>query len=110
MVVWPLRPVPVGLLVPVVALWGGAAFWNSPAVRVRLHLLAGPASGQALAMNTSGTYLGVATGGAVGGMVLSAGGLGFLPAVSGAAGLLALALFALAAWAPAVHEGDRARS
>ncbi|MGK4906486.1 MFS transporter [Streptomyces albus] len=93
---WAVRPVPVAVLVPLVAVWGGAAFWNSPAVQARLHLLAGPVSAQALALNTSGTYLGVAVGGAVGGLVLEAGGPGSLPWVAGAAGLAALALFLLA--------------
>lgn len=36
---WPWRPVSLGMLLPVVV-WGGAAFWNSPAVQARLHLLA----------------------------------------------------------------------
>jgi DHA1 family purine base/nucleoside efflux pump-like MFS transporter len=72
---WPWRPVPVVLLVPVVAVWGGAAFWNSPAVQARLHLLAGPVATQALALNTSGTYLGVAAGGAIGGAGIVALGL-----------------------------------
>src|SRR5690606_32972399 len=34
----------------------GAAFWNSPAVQARLHLLTGPVATQALALTTSGTY------------------------------------------------------
>ncbi|MER7113053.1 MFS transporter [Saccharomonospora azurea] len=93
---WPWRPVPVVLLVPVVAVWGGAAFWNSPAVQARLHLLAGPVATQALALNTSGTYLGVAAGGAIGGAVLGAGGLAQLPVVAAAAGIVALGLFVAA--------------
>ncbi|WP_428815103.1 MFS transporter [Streptomyces albus subsp. chlorinus] len=94
---WAARPVQVALLLPVVAVWGGAAFWNSPAVQARLHLLAGPVAAQALAMNTSGTYLGVAVGGAAGGAVLEAAGPGPLPVVAGAAGIAALGLFLLAA-------------
>ncbi|MGW9479394.1 MFS transporter [Saccharomonospora azurea] len=93
---WPWRPVPVVLLVPVVAVWGGAAFWNSPAVQARLHLLAGPVATQALALNTAGTYLGVAAGGAIGGAVLGAGGLAQLPVVAAAAGIVALGLFVAA--------------
>ncbi|WP_433407421.1 MFS transporter [Saccharomonospora azurea] len=93
---WPWRPVPVVLLAPVVAVWGGAAFWNSPAVQARLHLLAGPVATQALALNTSGTYLGVAAGGAIGGAVLGAGGLAQLPVVAAAAGIVALGLFVAA--------------
>ncbi|GAA3826268.1 MFS transporter [Amycolatopsis tucumanensis] len=96
-VLWSLRPVPVWVLWPLVALWGGAAFWNSPAVQARLHRLAGEASAPALAMNTSGTYLGVAVGGAVGGGVIGLGGTGALPWSAAAAGLAALALFRLAA-------------
>lgn len=64
---WPLRPVPLVLVLAVVTVWGGAAFWNSPAVQARLHLLAGPVATQALALNISGTYIGVAIGGATGG-------------------------------------------
>ncbi|SKA38449.1 Predicted arabinose efflux permease, MFS family [Marinactinospora thermotolerans DSM 45154] len=96
-VLWPLRPIPMAVLVPLAVVWGGAAFWNSPAVQARLHLLAGPVSPQALALNTSGTYLGVAAGGAVGGLVIDAAGPGPLPAVSGVCGLVAVALFAFAA-------------
>lgn len=94
---WPLRPVPVVLLLGIVTVWGGAAFWNSPAVQARLHLLAGPVATQALALNTSGTYIGVAVGGGVGGAVLDAAGPGPLPTIAGAAGLIALGLFVTAA-------------
>lgn len=93
---WLWRPVPLVVLLPVVAVWGGAAFWNAPAVQARLHGLAGPAATQALALNTSGTYLGVAAGGAIGGGVLAADGLAHLPVVAAAAGLVALALFVAA--------------
>ncbi|TDB87301.1 MFS transporter [Actinomadura sp. 7K534] len=90
---WPLRPISVLPLVVIVTIWGGAAFWNSPAVQARLHDLAGPVATQALALNTSGTYIGVAIGGAVGGAVLDTAGPGLLPLISGMAGVVALALF-----------------
>lgn len=107
---WPLRPIPVLVLVLVSLVWSGAAFWNSPAVQARLHLLAGPVSAQALALNTSGTYLGVAVGGAVGGVVLSVMGPGGLPVVAGVAGVVAAGLFALAAAvAPARVDSATAR-
>ncbi len=93
---WPWRPVSLAVLLPVVAVWGGAAFWNSPAVQARLHMLSGPVATQALALNMSGTYLGVAAGGAVGGVVLGTGGLAQLPVVAAAAGLVALGLFVAA--------------
>ncbi|GGV37574.1 MFS transporter [Actinomadura cremea] len=94
---WPLRPVSLVPLLGIVTVWGGAAFWNSPAVQARLHLLAGPVATQALALNTSGTYIGVAVGGGVGGVVLDTAGPGPLPIASGTAGLIALALFITAA-------------
>ncbi|PSK98018.1 putative MFS family arabinose efflux permease [Murinocardiopsis flavida] len=105
---WPLRPVPIAVLVPIVAVWGAAAFWNSPAVQARLHLLAGHASAQALAVNTSGTYLGVAAGGAVGGVVLAHGGMALLPVVAGGAGLAAVGLFVLAASRTATPQPEDA--
>lgn len=73
-VLWPLRPVPLVLVLAIVTVWGGAAFWNFPAVQARLHLLAGPVATQALALNISGTYIGVAIGGATGGTILKTAG------------------------------------
>ncbi|MFE9659275.1 MFS transporter [Streptomyces sp. NPDC005955] len=93
---WFARPVPFSVLVVVGTIWGGMAFWNSPAIQARLYLLAGPVAAQALALNTSGTYLGVALGGAVGGVTLSGLGAGFLPVVAALLGLAALALLACA--------------
>src|SRR5262249_16075364 len=63
---WVRRPVSVVLLYPLMGLWGAAAFWYSPAVTARLAVLAGPNSTQALALNTSGNYLGAAASGAIG--------------------------------------------
>ncbi|MFI2211650.1 MFS transporter [Streptomyces sp. NPDC020141] len=93
---WFVRPVPFSVLVVVGTIWGGMAFWNSPAIQTRLYLLAGPAAAQALALNTSGTYLGVSLGGVLGGLTLSGPGAGLLPVVAAALGLGALALLALA--------------
>ncbi|MER7081928.1 Predicted arabinose efflux permease, MFS family [Saccharopolyspora kobensis] len=110
---WTVRPVPVLALLPVVALQGAAAFWISPAIQARLHQLAGPVSAQALAMNTSGTYLGAALGGVVGGLAIDTSGPGPLPVIAGAAGLVALGLLLLTARAPepgrkrADHRSDR---
>ncbi|GGK01923.1 MFS transporter [Streptomyces camponoticapitis] len=93
---WLARPVPFSVLVVVGTIWGGMAFWNSPAIQARLYLLAGPAAAQALALNTSSTYLGVSLGGAVGGLTLNSVGAGLLPAVAAVLGLSSLALLALA--------------
>lgn len=91
---WIARPAPLTLVLIVGTVSGGMSFWNAPAIQARLHHLAGPVSGQALALNTSGTYLGVSIGAAVGGSILSAGGVGILPLA--AAGFSAFALLLLA--------------
>ncbi|MDA3645566.1 MFS transporter [Saccharopolyspora indica] len=93
---WFVRPVPFAVLAAVGAIWGGMAFWNSPAIQARLHQLAGPVAAQALALNTSGTYLGVSLGGAVGGLTLSGPGAGVLPVVAAVLGLSSLILLSLA--------------
>ncbi|CAM3997225.1 MFS transporter [Nocardiopsis rhodophaea] len=95
-VLWFARPLALSLLLVVGTVWGGMAFWNSPAIQARLYLLAGPVAAQALALNTSATYLGVALGGAIGGMTLASLGAGFLPVVAGALGVSALVLLGLA--------------
>ncbi len=92
-VFWITRPSPLPAVLGVVTLWGGMAFWNSPAIQTRLHQLAGPVSGHALAINTSGTYLGVSMGAAAGGAVLTHGGPGLLPLT--AAGFATAALILL---------------
>src|SRR5699024_10539002 len=93
---WAARPAPLPRVLVVATLWGGMALWNSPAVQARLHHLARPVSGQALALNTSGTYLGVSIGAAVGGSILSAGGVGILPLTAAGFSAFALLLLALA--------------
>lgn len=93
---WAARPAPLWLVLIVATVWGGMAFWNSPAIQARLHHLAGPVSGQALALNTSGTYLGVSIGAAVGGLILSGVGPGGLPLIAAGFAVIALLLLALA--------------
>lgn len=93
---WSLRPAALPVVLVVTTLWGAMAFFNAPVIQARLHELAGPVSGQALALNTSGTYLGVAGGAAIGGVVISAAGPGALPPVAAAWALVAWGLVELA--------------
>ena len=93
---WVVRPVPFLLIVVIVAVWGGLAFWNAPAIQARLCMVAGSVAPQALALNTSGTYLGVSIGAAVGGVSLSAGGVGSLPLTAGGWGVVAVIMMAAA--------------
>jgi predicted MFS family arabinose efflux permease len=95
-VLWMFRPAPLPLVLVVATVWGGMAFWNSPAIQARLHYLAGPVSGQALALNTSGTYLGVSIGAATGGTVLATAGVSALPLTAAGFAIAALLLLALA--------------
>lgn len=97
---WAFRPVPIWLVLIVTTVWGGMAFWNSPAIQMRLHTLAGPLAGQALALNASGTYLGIAFGAAVGGVVLTEAGPGILPLAAAGFGLAALILLELVRRSP----------
>lgn len=92
---WTARPTPLPLVLVVATLWAGIAFGNSPAIQARLHHLAGPVSGQALALNTSGTYLGVSIGAATGGAILTTSGVGALPLAAAGFSIAALLLLAL---------------
>ncbi|WP_433604980.1 MFS transporter [Prescottella agglutinans] len=96
-------PAPILLVLVIGTVWGAASFWNSPAIQARIYMLAGPVAPQALALNTSGTYLGVAVGGALGGVTLASLGETALPAVAGVFGVCALVLL----WA-AARSVDRA--
>lgn len=58
----------------------------------RLATLSGPLAPQALALNTSGTYLGVSLGGLLGGRALTGWGSGALPPLAVACTVLALVL------------------
>ncbi|MFF8954984.1 MFS transporter [Streptomyces sp. NPDC014894] len=93
---WWLRPVPTALFLPLVALWGALAYLSSPAVQTRLHQVAGELTAQALALNTSFGYLGIALGGALGGVIVSQAGAGWLPVATAVTSLLALGLITLA--------------
>ncbi|GAA2243213.1 MFS transporter [Streptomyces amakusaensis] len=93
---WWLRPVPTALFLPLVALWGALAYLSSPAVQTRLHQVAGELTAQALALNTSFGYLGIAIGGALGGVIVSQAGPGWLPVATAVTSLLALGLITLA--------------
>lgn len=94
---WTTRPAPFGVVLVVTTAWGALAFWGTPAMQARLHALSGPVAPQALALNTSGAYLGVATGGAIGGVALTTLGPGGLPVVAAACGVVALVLIRRAA-------------
>ena len=93
---WTVRPAPLLAVLGIVTLWGAMAFWNSPAIQARLHHLAAPVSGHALALNTSGTYLGVSIGAAAGGAVLTRGGVGLLPLTAAGFATASLILLAIA--------------
>ena len=94
--IWLCRPVPMPVVLLVTAIWGGMAFWNSPAIQARLSAIAGSSAGQALALNTSGTYVGISCGAALGGLALADLGAGALPLIAAA---FACGAIILLAWA-----------
>lgn len=102
---WAQRPTPLPAVIAVATAWGGLAFWCAPAIQSRLYILAGPVAPQALALNTSGTYLGVSIGAAVGGMTLSTWGAGALPLTAASFGLAASFLMSRARRLAGKHSG-----
>lgn len=101
---WVERPVSGRMVIGVVTVWGGLAFWNAPAIQARLYLLAGPVASQALALNTSGTYFGVSVGAAVGGIALSINGAGALPLAATSFALIALVLMPISRYLTGIRS------
>ncbi|WP_067821361.1 MFS transporter [Actinomadura kijaniata] len=96
LVSWALRPVPLAAVLPFLLGWSMAAWSVPPPTSARLLALAGPAGPQALALNSSAVYLGVAGGGGLGGALLSLHGPVALPAAAASAMSVGLVLFAAA--------------
>jgi predicted MFS family arabinose efflux permease len=72
---------PVWVVCAFLMLWGLAAWGNNPPMNSRILQMAGDAGTEAVALNTSGIYVGVALAGAIGGGALSrSGGAGVLVA------------------------------
>lgn len=84
---------PVGLLVVVLAVWGFAAWGFNPPMNTRALELARGAEAEAVALNTSGLYAGIAVAAAVGGWAVSAhGGTGVAVTATGVGLLAALVM------------------
>lgn len=100
---WLLRfiaPVPFPVVLALGMIWGATAFWNAPAIQIRLQGLAGPLAHQALAMNTSSNFLGVSLGAAVGGIVISVADATTIPLIAATSGIFALLLLLVAPRSP----------
>ncbi|WP_432252094.1 hypothetical protein [Streptomyces sp. HNM1019] len=69
-------PVGPAALIGLLAVWGVAAWANNAPMNARTLRLAGPAGTEAMALNTSGLYSGIASGSAVGGTTLDRFGAG----------------------------------
>ncbi|MER6916115.1 MFS transporter [Streptomyces sp. NPDC000594] len=65
---------PIWLVVPTLAAWGFAGWGFNPPMNARALMLAQDAEAEAVALNTSGLYAGIAVAGAVGGWAVSAHG------------------------------------
>jgi predicted MFS family arabinose efflux permease len=85
---------PAWTVAAALALWGLAGWAYNPPMNTRALLLGGAAGSGAVALNTSGLYLGVALGGALGGTALAAGGGTGVVLLAAAIGTGTLALLA----------------
>ncbi|MFI0981281.1 MFS transporter [Streptomyces sp. NPDC021093] len=109
---------PVWLVAVLLGLWGFAAWGFNPPMNTRALRLAGAAGAEAVALNTSGMYLGIAVAGAAGGTALASHGGTGVAATAAAVGLAALLLMAAsvrryptrAAAAPAGPAGAEAET
>ncbi|PRX99048.1 MFS transporter [Allonocardiopsis opalescens] len=87
--------VPLPVTAAVFACWGLAGWAFNPPMNTRSLRLAGPAGTEAVALNTSALYVGIALGGAVGGAAVAGyGGTGVAVAAT-AIGLAAIVLMAV---------------
>ncbi|MGV0869256.1 MFS transporter [Corynebacterium kalidii] len=93
----PLESAMVVVLVTLGAVQALGAFALSPALTALLSTTAGDGADAAIALNTSGTYLGVTVAAGLGGVILATGDAGAVVAVSGIIVCLAAGLFALTA-------------
>ncbi|GII96551.1 MFS transporter [Sinosporangium siamense] len=97
---------PVWLLLTTLAVWGFGGWGFNPPMNTRALRLAGDAGTEAVALNTSGLYVGIALAGALGGVALELhGGLG--PAVA-ASVILLLTLSLMVISVRRFPSGDRA--
>lgn len=87
-----LRPIPFVAMVVIAALWGFAAFWNSPPAQVEINARAGDRANEVFAVSNTATYLCIAVASAAGGVILSALGAGWLPVAGLGAAVVALVL------------------
>ncbi|WP_406403202.1 MFS transporter [Streptomyces uncialis] len=87
--------VPVWVVGVVLVLWGVPGWGNNPPMNARAMHMGGDAATEALALNTSGLYAGIALAGAIGGGAVNAsGGIGVL-VVACVAGLITIVVMAM---------------
>jgi predicted MFS family arabinose efflux permease len=75
-----------------IVIWGVGGWMQLPAQQHRLVGLAGAAAPLAISLNSSAMYLGISLAGVVGGIVISAGSIDFIPVFGAIMGVLGLIL------------------
>jgi predicted MFS family arabinose efflux permease len=80
--------------VTAIVIWGIGGWMQLPAQQHRLVQLAGAAAPLAISLNSSAMYLGISLAGVVGGIVISAGSIDFIPVFGAIMGVLGLVLTA----------------
>lgn len=86
--------VPLAAVAAVFAGWGLAGWAFNPPMNARLLALAGPAGTEAVALNSSALYLGIAVGGGLGGVAFSRYGVSGVTVAATALGLVTVVLLA----------------
>jgi predicted MFS family arabinose efflux permease len=97
--------------VTAIVIWGIGGWMQLPAQQHRLVQLAGAAAPLAISLNSSAMYLGISLAGVVGGIVISAGSIDFIPvfgAIMGVLGLILTAAFYRSRVAAPRAEAERA--
>jgi predicted MFS family arabinose efflux permease len=97
--------------VAAIVIWGIGGWMQLPAQQHRLVQLAGAAAPLAISLNSSAMYLGISLAGVVGGVVISAGSIDFIPvfgAIMGVLGLILTAAFYRSRVAAPRVEAERA--
>lgn len=96
---------PVWLVVLVLALWGWAGWGFNPPMNTRALRLAGDAGTEAVALNTSGLYVGIALAGALGGAAVAAYDGTGVAVVATAIGVVTFGVMtASVRWFPSVQD------
>ena len=79
MVIWGTGATTLGVVILAAALWGAATFSSNSMQQARLVAIDPALASASIALNTSAMYIGQGTGAAIGGGLIKAGSMSYLP-------------------------------